>query len=71
LYSLPDIIRLNQLKRIRWAGHATSVVWIRISYKTMIRNSEGKVHLEDLGIDGRVLLKCFITIWWTGSRWGL
>jgi hypothetical protein len=25
--------------------------------------------LEDLGIDGRILLVCIITIWWTGFIW--
>jgi hypothetical protein len=53
-------------KRIRRTGHAARKVWIRIGYKTMIRKFEGKGHLEDLGIDGRILLQCIISIWWSG-----
>lgn len=45
------------------------MVWIRIDYKTMIRKFKGKGHLEDLGIDGRILLECIVTIWWTGFIW--
>jgi hypothetical protein len=45
------------------------MVWIRIGYETMIRKSEGKGRLEDLSIGGRILLKCFITTWWTGFIW--
>jgi hypothetical protein len=64
--ALCQILQQYKSKRIRWTGHAAQMVWNRIGYKTMIRKFEGKGHLEDLGIDGRILLVCIITIWWTG-----
>jgi len=34
---------------------------------------EGKNHLEDLGVDGRIILRWIIRTWevgaWTGSSW--
>jgi hypothetical protein len=47
LYSSPDIIRQIKSRRMRWAGHAArrKCAWLK---------PEGKNHLEDQGIEGRL-----------------
>jgi hypothetical protein len=42
---------------MRWAGHVADTGDIRNAYKILVRKPEGKIHSEDLSIDGRILLK--------------
>jgi len=41
--------------------------------QSLVGKPEGKNHLEDPGIDGRIILKCIFRTWdvvvWTGSSW--
>jgi hypothetical protein len=53
LYSLPNIIRVIITRRIRWA-HTGEV---RNSYKIVVGKPKGKGQMEDLSIDGRIILK--------------
>ena len=37
-----------------------------------MRNTEGKNHFDDLGVGGRIILKCILKLWaraWTGLIW--
>jgi hypothetical protein len=43
--------------RTRWTGHAARTAKTRNDYKTLVAKPEGKVPLEDLGVDGRITLK--------------
>jgi len=42
-------------------------------YRVLMGKSEGKGHLGDLGVDGRIILICIFRKWgvrvWTGSNW--
>ena len=42
-------------------------------YRVSVGNPEGKNHLEDQGVDGRVILRWIFRKWdvgvWTGSSW--
>jgi hypothetical protein len=42
---------------VRWVGHVASMGKVRISYKILVVRGEGKNDLDDLGVDGRVILK--------------
>jgi hypothetical protein len=44
-------------RRMRWAGHVACMGERRNSYIILVEISEGKNHLRDLGIDGRIILK--------------
>ena len=45
----------------------------RCVYRVLVGKPEGKSHLEDPGIDGRIILRWICRTWgvraWTGSIW--
>jgi hypothetical protein len=42
-------------------------------YRVLVGKSDGRDHLEDLGVDGRIILRWIFRKWdvgaWTGSSW--
>jgi hypothetical protein len=42
--------------RIRWAGHIACVGEMRNAYKILYGKPEGRDHLEDLSVDGKIIL---------------
>jgi hypothetical protein len=54
LYSPPDIIRQLKERRMRWAGHVARMGEGRNVYRVLVGKPEGKGHLEDQGVDGRM-----------------
>jgi hypothetical protein len=60
LYLSPDFIRQIKSRRMRWAGHAARMGEGRNLYRVLVRKPEGKNHLGEQGIDGRM-----------GSKWTL
>jgi hypothetical protein len=50
----PDIITQVKSRRMRWAGHVTHMGEERKVYKIWVGKPEGKNHLEDQGVDGRM-----------------
>ena len=70
LYCSANTVRLIESRRRRWAGH----VWGRTLVHTRFwrGNLNERDHLEDQGIDGRILLKCICRKLhgaWTGLIW--
>jgi hypothetical protein len=59
-YSSPDIIRQIKSRRMRWAGNVACMGEGRNVYRVLMGKPEGKNHLKDQGIDGRM-----------GSKWTL
>jgi hypothetical protein len=59
-HSSPDIIRQIKSRRMRWAGHVARMGEGRNVYRVLVGKPEGKDHLEDQGVDGRM-----------GSKWTL
>jgi hypothetical protein len=42
LYSSPNIIRINKLRRMRWAGHVARMGEKRNAYRLLVGKPEGK-----------------------------
>jgi hypothetical protein len=57
LYSSPNIIRMIKSRNMRWAGHVTHIGEMRNKYTILAGRLKGKGLSEDLGIDGRIMLK--------------
>jgi hypothetical protein len=58
LYSSPNIIRVIKSRRLRWTGHVARMEDRRDAYRVLVGKPEERNHLEDPGIDGRIILKC-------------
>jgi len=52
-----NIILAIKSRRIRWAGHVACMEERRGVYRVLVGKPEGKNHLEDLGVDRRIILK--------------
>ena len=73
LYSSTNIVRVIKLRRMRWAGHV-AFMGERRGYKGFWwGNLRERVHLEDPGVDGRIILRWIFRKWdvraWNGSIW--
>jgi hypothetical protein len=55
-YASPNIIRVLKSRRVRWEGQAARIGDMRNAYNIMVRKPKGRVHLEDIGIDGKIML---------------
>jgi hypothetical protein len=58
---------------MRWTKHVAWMVEMRNAYKALVTKPEGKRPLEDMGIDGKIILEWFLGIYggkmWTGCIW--
>jgi hypothetical protein len=52
-----------RLFRMRWAGHVAHMGEGRSAYRILVGRPEGRNHLEDPGIDGRIILKWIFKKW--------
>jgi hypothetical protein len=50
-------MRVIKSRRMRRAGHVASVGEMRNAYKILVTNLKGRDHMEDFGVDGKVILK--------------
>jgi hypothetical protein len=57
LYFSPNIIRVINSRRLRWAGHVARMGEGEGHIGLLWRNLSEGDHLEDPGIDGRIILK--------------
>jgi hypothetical protein len=69
LYLSPNFIRMVKFRRMRWVGHVAGM-----GQEKYIQGFGGELrerdHLEDVGVDGRIILKWIFKKWdeeaWTG-----
>jgi len=58
---------------MRWAGHVAQMGERRGVYRVLAGNPRERDHLEDPGVDGRIILRWIFRKWdvgiWTGSSW--
>jgi hypothetical protein len=57
LYSSPNIIWVYKSRRTRWPGHIAHKGKRRCGYNDLVGKPEIRDHFQDIGIDGRILLK--------------
>jgi hypothetical protein len=43
--------------RIKSAGHVASMRSVRNAYNILVESLDGRDHLQDLGVDGKVILE--------------
>jgi len=73
LYASPSNIRVIKSKRMRWAGYVVRMGRREAYTGFWWGNLRGRDHLEDLGLDGKIILEWIFRNWdmgvWTGSSW--
>ena len=73
LHSSPNIVRVIKSRRMRRAGHVARMGERRGVYRVLVGKPEGKNHLGDPGIDGKIILRWILrkydVVVWTGSIW--
>jgi len=73
LYCSPNIFRVIKSQRMRWKGHVARMGKRRCVYRVFVGKPVGKNHLEDPGVDGRIILRWIFRKWdvgvWNGLRW--
>jgi hypothetical protein len=57
LYASPNIVRVIKTRRMRSAGHVERMGDMRNAYDILVGKHERRDHLEDVGVDGKILLK--------------
>jgi len=69
----PDIVRVIKSRRMRWAKHVARMGRIEVRIGFRWGKLGERYHLEDPGIEGRIILKWVFRKWdvglWTGSSW--
>jgi hypothetical protein len=72
-HSSPKAVRVMKLKRMRWAGHVARIWEKRVHTGLWWGNLRERNHLEDRGIDGKVIIRWIFRKWggwaWTGLMW--
>jgi hypothetical protein len=63
LYLSLNIIRVIKSRRMRWARHVARMGEGRGAYRILVRNLREGDHLEDPGVDGRIILKLIFKKW--------
>ena len=73
LYCSPNIVRMIKWRIMRWAGYVARKGERRGVYRVLVGKREGKSHLKDPGVDGRIILRWIFKKWdvgvWTGLSW--
>ena len=63
LYTLPNIVRVVKLRRMRWAWHAARIREGRGVHRVLVGKPEGRDHWGDPNVDGRIILRRIFRKW--------
>ena len=67
LYSSLNIFRVIKSRRMRWAGHVARMGEGRGVYSVLGGNLKERDHLEDPGVNGRIILSWIFRKWNMGG----
>jgi hypothetical protein len=62
LYSSPYIITIIKLREVRLIRHVECIETTINACKIYVQNPNGKSHLKDLGLDGKVRISLFVYV---------
>jgi hypothetical protein len=57
LYASPNTVRVIKSRKIRWAVYAARIGGMRNAYNILVQKLQGKDNVEDLGVDGKIILE--------------
>ena len=73
LYSSANIIRLMRARRMTWAWHVERTGRGEMHKRFWWGNMRAREHLENVGVDGTMILRWMLKKWvgraWTGLIW--
>jgi hypothetical protein len=69
LYSSSNIVRVIKSRRMRLTGHVARIGERRGVYRVLMGKPERRDHLEEPGIDGRIILRWSFRKWDGGTVW--
>jgi hypothetical protein len=72
MYSSSNIVQVIITRRMRWAWHVACMGERRVVYRGLMGNLRERDHLENPGVDERIILRWIMRKWdreWTGSIW--
>ena len=58
LYCSPNIVQVIKSRRMRWVGHVACMGDKRGIFNVLVGKPEGKSHLGDPSVDGRIIIRC-------------
>jgi hypothetical protein len=57
LYSSPNIVQVIKSRRMRLVGHVARIGEGKGAYRILVGNQRERDHVEDPGIDGKIILR--------------
>ena len=64
MYCSSNIVRVIKSKKNEMGGHVARMGERRGVCRVLVGKSKGKNHLEDPGVDGRIILKWIFRTWY-------